>query len=340
MSRKLGPLAALAMVALIGAGCSNDPAENGGAGNTSADYENAVKFSECLRDNGVSEFPDPDASGSLHELGADADAGVGVDPDDNDFTWETEEALEELQDDKGLNETGALDVDDAVFLPESARIAKVTGELGGSASPGARVAQATSDTLEVQVELEASQQGVVKEGDRAEITLPGNKSVKGKVDRLGRVAQAPAGQDDDVGDATIPASISLDKPRQASGLDKAPVQVDITTEGVKSALSVPVTALVGNSGGGFAFEVVREGGRGELVAVKLGLFDTASGRVEVERDGDRANDGRSEAVGEQLVAGTGGDDLAVADDEALPRVGSSQPSRRPGSKNNLLRNYN
>jgi hypothetical protein len=185
MSRKLGPLAALAMVALIGAGCSNDPAENGGAGNTSADYENAVKFSECLRDNGVSEFPDPDASGSLHELGYDADAGVGVDPDDNDFTWETEEALEELQDDKGLNETGALDVDDAVFLPESARIAKVTGELGGSASPGARVAQATSDTLEVQVELEASQQGVVKEGDRAEITLPGNKSVKGKVDRLG-----------------------------------------------------------------------------------------------------------------------------------------------------------
>jgi hypothetical protein len=340
MSRKLGPLAALAMVALIGAGCSNEPAENGGAGNTSADYENAVKFSECLRDNGVSEFPDPDASGSLHELGYDADAGVGVDPDDNDFTWETEEALEELQDDKGLNETGALDVDDAVFLPESARIAKVTGELGGSASPGARVAQATSDTLEVQVELEASQQGVVKEGDRAEITLPGNKSVKGKVDRLGRVAQAPAGQDDDVGDATIPASISLDKPRQASGLDKAPVQVDITTEGVKSALSVPVTALVGNSGGGFAFEVVREGGRGELVAVKLGLFDTASGRVEVERDGDRANDGRSEAVGEQLVAGTGGDDLAVADDEALPRVGSSQPSRRPGSKNNLLRNYN
>jgi len=170
-----------------------------------------------MRDNGVSEFPDPDASGSLHELGYDADAGVDLDPDDNDFTWETEEALEELQDDKGLNETGALDVDDAVFLPESARIAKVTGELGGSASPGARVAQATSDTLEVQVELEASQQGVVKEGDRAEITLPGNKSVKGKVDRLGRVAQAPAGQDDDVGAATIPACISLDEQGSRAG---------------------------------------------------------------------------------------------------------------------------
>jgi multidrug efflux pump subunit AcrA (membrane-fusion protein) len=66
--------------------------------------------------------------------------------------------------------------------------------------------------------------------------------------------------------------------------------VDITTKGVKSALSVPVTALVGKSGGGFAVEVVRDGGRRELVAVELGLFDTADGRVEVEgdlREGDQ-----------------------------------------------------
>lgn len=52
------------MVALIGAGCSNAPAENGNAGNTSAaDRGQAVKFAECMRDNGVAEFPDPDASG-------------------------------------------------------------------------------------------------------------------------------------------------------------------------------------------------------------------------------------------------------------------------------------
>jgi peptidoglycan hydrolase-like protein with peptidoglycan-binding domain len=221
---------------------------------------------------------------NLHTLGYDAD------PDDNRFTWKTEEALEQLEDDKGFDETGALDLDEAVFLPKSARIAKVTGELGGSASPGAQVAQATSDTLEVRVDLDPSQQGVVKVGDLAQITLPGNKMAKGKVNRLGRVAQVPSGQDNNVGAATIPAYISLDKPRQARGLDKAPVQVDITTEGVESALSVPVTALVGKSGGGFAVEVVRDGGPGELVAVELGLFDTANGRVEVEgdlREGDQ-----------------------------------------------------
>ncbi len=59
MNRKLGPLAALAMVALIGAGCSNSADENGDAGNANANYESAVKFSECMRDNGVEDFPDP-----------------------------------------------------------------------------------------------------------------------------------------------------------------------------------------------------------------------------------------------------------------------------------------
>jgi hypothetical protein len=200
-----------------------------------------------------------------------------------EFTWKTQEALEQLQRDKGADATGALDIDDAVFVPGPVRIAGVAGEIGGPARPGARVAQATSDTLEVQVDLAASQQGEVEKGDRARITLPGNTSVRGEVDRLGRVARI-AGKDDDVGDATIPAYIGLDSPRKARRLDRAPVQVEITTKGVKRALSVPVTALVGKSGGGFAVEVVRDGGRRDLVAVDPGLFDTAGGRVEVAGD--------------------------------------------------------
>jgi hypothetical protein len=65
--RKLRPLAALAMVALIGAGCSNAPSENGGTSTSTNDTnrDKAMKFAECMRDNGVSEFPDPEASGGL-----------------------------------------------------------------------------------------------------------------------------------------------------------------------------------------------------------------------------------------------------------------------------------
>jgi hypothetical protein len=65
MTRKLGLPAALAVVALIGAGCSDAPDEDGSAANANAGQEQAMKFAECMRDNGVSEFPDPDASEGL-----------------------------------------------------------------------------------------------------------------------------------------------------------------------------------------------------------------------------------------------------------------------------------
>jgi hypothetical protein len=204
-----------------------------------------------------------------------------LDPSSHDFSSATASALKRLQSELGEDQTGSLDLGQAVFLPESVRIATVTGELGGSAQPGTQIAQATSDMLEVQVNLDPSQQGEVKKGNRAQITLPGKASATGKVDRLGRVAQVPAGQDNNAGGATIPAYISLDDPERAHGLDHAPVQVEITTKGVENALSVPVTAIVGRSGGGFAVEVVRADGRRELVAVKLGLFDNAGGRVQV-----------------------------------------------------------
>ena len=63
MRSSLRRLAALAMIAVIGVGCSNtgDSSDNDAATNR----EQAAKFSACMRENGVSEFPDPDASGGL-----------------------------------------------------------------------------------------------------------------------------------------------------------------------------------------------------------------------------------------------------------------------------------
>ena len=200
------------------------------------------------------------------------------------FTTKTQKALEALQRRRGAHASGSLALGDAVFLPEAVRIAKVTGHAGGSAGPGAPVLAATSDTLHVQVNLDPSQQRDVKKGDRAQITLPGNAPVTGRVAGFGRIAQTPAGQGSQAADATIPTFIGLDDPASAAGLDEAPVEVDITTKGVDNALSVPVSALVGKAGGGFAVEVARGGGRSELVAVKLGLFDTGGGRVQVEGD--------------------------------------------------------
>jgi ABC-type glycerol-3-phosphate transport system substrate-binding protein len=67
--RSLAALALIAVVTLISACGSTAPAGTGsGSGNsTPANAHKAVKFAECMRSNGVSEFPDPhpDASGNF-----------------------------------------------------------------------------------------------------------------------------------------------------------------------------------------------------------------------------------------------------------------------------------
>ena len=73
----MNAFASLVLVFVIGVGCSSAPKANGAAGasatgggkaSNSAETstrEKAVKFAECMRENGIAGFPDPDASGSL-----------------------------------------------------------------------------------------------------------------------------------------------------------------------------------------------------------------------------------------------------------------------------------
>lgn len=203
--------------------------------------------------------------------------GSEIDDDPDYFGWETQDALTELQDKIGAEETGDLDLGGAVFLPSGLRITKASARLGGTAAPGTEVAQATSTAREVVVPLSASQQSQVKVGNKVQVTLPDNRTTPGKVSRIGTVARAE-GQDSTA--STIPVYIALDKPKDVGTLDQAPVQVQITTAGVKNALIVPVTALVGQ-GDGFAVEKVDAAGRHVMVPVKLGLFDNADGLVQV-----------------------------------------------------------
>src|SRR5919112_828553 len=69
-------LAVLALVAAVGAGCSDTP-DATGAGTTN--HDRAMKFAQCMRDNGVKDFPDPDASGELTVDGVLN--GSSLDPD-------------------------------------------------------------------------------------------------------------------------------------------------------------------------------------------------------------------------------------------------------------------
>jgi hypothetical protein len=76
MSRRLRPVAALALVALLGsisAGCgSSAPSATGaangtgaGAGKSATGQDKAVKFAACMRASGVPHFPDANAKGEF-----------------------------------------------------------------------------------------------------------------------------------------------------------------------------------------------------------------------------------------------------------------------------------
>ncbi|WP_433372016.1 efflux RND transporter periplasmic adaptor subunit [Actinoplanes sp. CA-142083] len=209
---------------------------------------------------------------NLRDLGYDADDG-------DDFTWETAAGLDDLLDDDDLEKA------DAVVLPGPVRISGVTAQLGGRAAPGSPLGSAVTTRREVEVKLNASQQAQVKAGDKAQITLPDNRVTTGKVSRISSVAEM-----DKDGAVTIPAYLTLDKPKDAGALDAAEVRVSVTTAGVKNALYVPVTALVGTDGGGFAVEKADAAGAHRPVPVKLGMFDDSAGTVQVTGDlkaGDR-----------------------------------------------------
>jgi hypothetical protein len=60
-----GAVVAVAVLALTCAGCSNGPAARGASGGNLASAGQTVKFAQCMRYNGVRDFPDPDASGRL-----------------------------------------------------------------------------------------------------------------------------------------------------------------------------------------------------------------------------------------------------------------------------------
>jgi hypothetical protein len=64
-ARTAAALALIALVVLISACGSSAPTDSSGSNNTAANTQKGVKFAECMRSNGISEFPDPGPSGSF-----------------------------------------------------------------------------------------------------------------------------------------------------------------------------------------------------------------------------------------------------------------------------------
>ena len=253
---------------------------------------------------------------ALVKLGYASAAALGPRPGWDDFSAETAYALGLLQAHRGLTVTGTLPLGQAVFLPGAARITGpgATTVLGGTATPGAAALTATSTSPVVTIALDAGQQTEVKKGDKVSVTLPDGTTTPGVISSVGTVATSSSassggsggggdtGGQGDSGDsgsssgsspATITVLVSLTDPKAADGLDQAPVTVGITTGSASNALVVPVTALLAQPGGRYDVEQVTASGRHRLIPVTPGMFDDASGLVQVT--------GTSLAVGDHVV---------------------------------------
>jgi peptidoglycan hydrolase-like protein with peptidoglycan-binding domain len=226
------------------------------------------------------------------------------------FGWATTAAVEKLQAAVGLTQSGTLTVGQAVFEPTAVRVTALSAQLGGRAQPGQAVMQGTSTARQVQLALDASQQTDVAVGDKVTITLPNNRTTPGVVSSVGTVATCPQssgpggsssssaapGTDSCSSGSsasatpTITVNVNPSDPAATGKWDQAPVQVGITTASVPDALVVPVTALLAESNGGYAVEVVgpsatSPSATNHLVPVSLGLFDDADGLVQVTGTG-------------------------------------------------------
>jgi hypothetical protein len=190
------------------------------------------------------------------------------------FSWETAYGVQQMESALDVyNPPGSLSLGSVVFEPAAIRISDVMGSLGSPA--GGPVLAATSDQQVVTIALSTSQETEVAVGDAVTVTLPDGASTPGKISSVGTVASGSAAS------PTIPVTVTLTHPSAAGTLDQAPVTVNITTASVSDVLVVPVGALLAQSSGGYAVEVIGAGNTRRLVPVTVGIFSDNSGLVQV-----------------------------------------------------------
>ena len=111
--------------------------------------------------------------------------------------------------------------------------------------------------------------------DRAGLLEP---EVTATISSIGAVAEATTDESGQTTGAAIELIVELPA-GTATGLDQAPVDVNVVTDSAEGVLAVPVTALLALLGGGYAVEVP-DGETTRLVEVAPGMY--ADGYVEIE----------------------------------------------------------
>ncbi|WP_410558101.1 efflux RND transporter periplasmic adaptor subunit [Actinomadura fulvescens] len=202
---------------------------------------------------------------------------------DDEYTGDTADAVREWQDDKGLEETGTVELGRVVFAPGKIRVETLHAGEGDPVRPGSKVLSFTGTDKAVTVELETADQRLAKKGATVQVTMPDDTTVPGRIDEVSTVIDPGAQGEDPTTKVEVIVDLRGAKAQRAAA-DYAMASVDVTfTAGTrKDVLVVPVAALLALQEGGFGVEVVK-GGTTTYAPVKTGLF--ADGKVEISGPG-------------------------------------------------------
>lgn len=241
---------------------------------------------------------------NLKALGFTAGGALTV---SDDFDWATAVAIEEWQRAQGVAQTGVLPLGSIAFLPGAVRVTDQRALSGTPAQLGTALLDLTSSDLVVSVALDPSLRQLVRVGDSVQIQLPEGQTTGGRVSQIGAATTATGGQAASTGSsssssgasgqdasgssspqgsgaaaATVPVTVSLDRPEDARGLDQVPVEVAITDTVHRDVLAVPIGALLALAEGGYAVAVV-DGSTRTLIPVTPGIFDGSQVEVSSSR---------------------------------------------------------
>ncbi|WP_026929959.1 efflux RND transporter periplasmic adaptor subunit [Glycomyces tenuis] len=212
-----------------------------------------------------------------------AELGYGGFTVDDEYTTKTAAAVEEWQEDLGLDETGTVDLGRIAYAPAEIRVDAVEAALGSQTGPGTAVLDYTGLDKVVTVQVDLDDQELVVIGEPVRITLPDGTEATGTVTASETVTVEGESSDPDAESETVlEVTVAADDASVFDGLDQAAVDVGFAGDSAEDVLTVPVEALLGLAEGGYGLELAT-GETTEVIAVETGLF--ADGRVEVSGEG-------------------------------------------------------
>ncbi|GLY66049.1 peptidoglycan-binding protein [Amycolatopsis taiwanensis] len=203
------------------------------------------------------------------------------------FTDATATAVKAWQEDLGLDKTGQVEPGRIFYADGQIRVDDLKAAAGDMLQPGQELLTDSSTSQVVIVKLGMDDQRLAKKDATVTVDLPNGKSTPGKITDTRTVAESDSsgsgtGGSGDSAKTKIKVTVSVEDQSTLEGLDEASVEVAFTAGQRENVLTVPVSALLALSEGGYGLQIV-DGTATRIVAIKTGMF--ARGRVEVSGDG-------------------------------------------------------